>query len=248
MADFLEKLVLQGKAENKTMSCFGAQYFALDIPFQQTIVITQIEWCPFINFPYNPDRPLSLLEVQNYTQYQLKIADDKSSAFIHFNNSSCIFNNINPSDNYDMNEGIDKWITNMVFQNGAMVVIPCFFPIQQQLRMTIQRTYPNYIQVEESALINTSKEPLIPDGIKDLTQSVYLHDFATNSLNYQPGIESPIPDFFVGNKYNGYYWGSTADDELQPVDDYPNPLKTFTQPLFTIHYTLIKENLIGLID
>ena len=246
--EYLDRLVLEGKAENKTMTCYGAQYFALDIPFQQTIVITQIEWTPFINFPYNPDRSLSLQEVQNYTQYQLKISDDKGANFIHFNNSSCVFNNINPSDNYDMNVEVGKWVDNMIFQNGAMVVIPCFFPIQQQLRMTVQRTYPNYIQVEESALIGISKEPNIPDGIKDLTQSVYLHDFATNSLNYQPGIVSPVPDFFVGNKYNGYYWGSTNSDELQPVDMYPNNLRCFTQPLFTIHYTLIKENLIQEID
>lgn len=245
MADILNKLVLQGKAEQKTLSCFGAQYFALDIPFQQTIVITNIIWTPFINFPYVESRT-TLNEIMNYLNYQLKIADDKSSTFFHFNNSSC---NIQPLNLvYDMTAEISKCLDTMIFQNGAQINIPCFLPIQNQLRMTITRCPIQNIQVEESVLINTSKEPILPDGIKDLLQSVYLRDFVSNALNYQPGIESPIPDFFIGNKYNGYYWGATNDGELTPVDNYPFELKSFTQPLFTIEYTLIKENLIGLID
>lgn len=254
----LQKLVLQGKAEQKTLSCFGAQFYALEIPTSQTIVITQIDWHPFINFPYN-NGATPLKSLLNYTQYQLKISDDKNSTFIHFDNGACLKGAalpISAVNGLDMKENVEKWTDNLIFSKAPMIIVPCFFPIQNELRLVINPC-PTYLLIEDrSSLIITSKEPGNPDGVKNLVQSVRIYDNTTQRCNYVPGVfpnNSPVPPALIGNSSDGYYWG-TEDDNVSPastmygVNEYPEALKNFTQPLFTIHYTLIKENLIGKID
>lgn len=256
MSSLLEKLVLQGKAENKTLSCFGGQFYALEIPFQHTIVITQIDWTPFINFYYVENRtPLN--DLLDRIQYQLRISDDRSTNFIHFNNSSCLFNMIGSSGqgpaSYDMTTDITRWLNHMIFLNGPMIVIPTFLPIQTELRMAITPCPLNNIGATRNTLTNTSKEEIMPNGIKDLDQVVYMNNVLNTGVNYHPGvypINNPVPSTYQQNKSDGYYYGADFQSSIMyGVDTFPVGLKMFSQPLFTIHYTLLKENhLIGLID
>jgi len=254
----LEKLVLQGKAEQKTLSCYGAQFYALEIPSNQTIVITQIDWHPFINFPYNSGRT-ALRALLNYTQYQLKISDDKNSNFIHFDNGTSLkggFLPISGNDAYDMDTDVEKWATDAIFAMAPMIIVPCFFPIQNELRLVINPCPTYYLVADTTSLTATSKEPGNPNGVKNMPQPVRIYDNSTQCCNYVPGIfpnNSPVPTPFVGNQSDGYYW-ATEDDNVSPasrilsVSNYPEQWRNFTQPLFTVHYTLIKENLIGIID
>jgi len=250
----LEKLVLQGKAEQKTLSCFGAQFYALEIPTGQTIVITQIDWHPFINFPYNEGQT-TLKALLNYTQYQLKISDDKNSNFIHFDNGQCLKGNV-VSGNLNTDDNVEKWQDHFLFCKAPMIIVPCFFPIQNELRLVINPCPTYYLIADTAALTPTSKEPGNPNGVKNMPQPVRIYDNTTQCCNYVPGVfpnNSPVPTPFVGNQSDGYYW-ATEDDNVSPasrilsVSNYPESLINFTQPLFTVHYTLIKENLIGIIN
>lgn len=251
MTSELEKLILKGKAESKILSCYGAQFYSLLVPTGQTIVITQIDWTPFINFPIVMDRFPPLNELMNWSQYQLKISDDKNRHFFHFDNSI----NFQVSGNlggYDATTAIDRWAENGAFiQPGSMIVIPCYFPIQQELRMAITRGNLLNMTTASGNLNAISKEPFAPEGVKNINQVNYI-DNAVN-LNYLPGTElnSSIPRAFAGNNSDGYYFGTDSlniYDTLTPIDQYQYYLKGWTQPQFVIHYTIIKENLTGLID
>lgn len=254
MNTHLEKLILRGKAESKTLSCFGAQFFALEIPSGQTIVITQIDWTPFINFPY-VQGAATLASLQLYTQYQLRISDDKNSNFIHFDNGAALKGTL-INGNYDTKNDLERWQDHYLFTKAQMIIVPCYFPIQNELRMVINPC-PTYYLIEDRASLSLqSKEEGNPNGVKNLVQSVRIYDNTTQRCNYIPGVfpnNSPVPYPFPQNTSDGYYWG-IEDDNISPastmygVSEYPDNLKNFTQPLFTIHYTLIKENLLGIID
>lgn len=252
MNTLLEKLVLQGKAESKVLSCFGAQFYSLLIPSNQTIVITQIDWTPFINFPLTSGRFPALSELNKWSQYQLKISDDKNRHFLHFDNS-INFSSVDQT-GYTAQTDLEKWLLfGGLFQPGNMVTIPCYFPLQQELRIALTRKDLSRISYIQNTLSPISKEPVTPEGVKNINQVNLLYDGGNQTLNYLPGtqLNSNTPYFFAGNNSDGYYFGTDsniAEETLTPITDYPYPALAFTQPQFIIHYTIIKENLIGLID
>ena len=254
MTSELEKLILKGKAESKVLSCFGAQFYSLLVPTGQTLVVTQIDWTPFINFPFFEDRFPGLNELQMWCQYQLKISDDKNSHYFHFDNNINFNVAGNPS-GYNASDSINRWgQTGAIFQPGAMVVIPCYFPIQQELRMAITRGNLFNMTTQSGNLNTISKEPFSPNGVKNINQVNYITNPGPSiNTNYLPGTElnSSVPRTSVGNNSDGYYFGTdpfSGYDSLIPIDQYPYYLRAFTQPQFVIHYTIIKENLTGLID
>lgn len=247
MSEFLQKLVLKGKAESRTLSCYGANFYALEIPSKQTIVVTQIDWFPFVNIP---DVSNTIRDLMRFNQYQLKLADDKSSNFLHFVND---FNltSLDNSGSTTVNDTFASAEKYLILTGGAMRSIPCYLVYQQELRIALTKLDPTIDpNTVTTTLAPSSKEQKAPQGIKDLNQTVKI---SSTVVNYVPPVypnNSPVDKDLGGNNNDGYYVGvsGVGSEFIYPPQALPPYLRGITSPLFTLHYYIIKENLIGLID
>lgn len=252
MNEILARLCLAGKAVSKIWSCYGAQFYALEIPLKQTIVVTGITWQPFIN-PFTDNMAnFSLGEYLAMNQYQMKFADYKTTHYKHFINSvdMCV---LDGTTKYAVADTMDTLLTNIAFLPKKPLYIPLFMVFQDELRIVLTRIFSSTLTGVAGFMSTTTKEPLSPAGVRDIEMTMRIGS-STGRVNYVPGVfpTNSLVDINggIGNNAEGFYGGTiaaAANETFTPVNLLPQELKNTTQPLFTIHYVLLKENLTGIL-
>jgi hypothetical protein len=175
----------------------------------------------------------------------LKIEDNKTKFFLQFSNFLSYLNFnlslLNPS------TPLEDFLLSSIFIPSPKIIIPTFFVLQDEARFVVTRNNINDIVTTlVGGLASTSNEQIIPQGVKNMSQVTTL---ASPNVNYCPPIypkNALIPA--IGPPFTNfteeYYQGVNGTTSNFVSIDNCGKIKHVSQPLFTAHYVLIKNNLI----
>ncbi len=240
----LERLIFENKAEYKTFNCALGQYFSLQLPSKQTVIVVGIEWNPFIC-------PMDANDTwRNYlknNEYQLRITDYNKQFFLNYRNNLLVTPFQNPAAVITDSSKVTDIKKFCSILPGDKVLTPCYFVLDgEQIVFVVSRNLISDATLGVGAgLLATSQEPNPPAGIKTFPQTI-LSAGAAPTLDYIPPtmLNAPAAPMATGSYtqeyYNGYSANSMLDtNQVDAVNYY------FQLPLFTAHYVLLKENLTG---
>lgn len=246
----IEEKLIANKAIYKMMSCAYGSFFSLPIPPDQTVVILGIEWTPFIA-PLQATNATNFDDWLSLNEYQLRIEDGQTKHFLHYRNEL----NFVTMDNAPflgaatLDSVLNKFVTALP---GPKVITPLYLIFtNEEVRFVVTRSFAQNSTFTMSVLNSTSKEQPAPNGVRSFLNLALMENGA--NVNYTPPLfplNTPVPPVagLPGTNTQGFF---AADDAFSVMPD-PTVIdlrfRSFMLPLFTVHYVILKENLLGTIQ
>lgn len=257
----LERLLLNGQAKNKIHHIAFGSFSQIQIPPDSFIVIHKIYWNGWFNQKLKNVYAGSWKEFFKYSEYQLKVQNDKESPMYYILRNEVNFNYFgDPQTNplRLMNAVINdaQYDDYILMTPKKPVIFDTFITAYDYLNFTITRNAllpagSNYLPVNQYA-----NEKPVPDGVSAQDVLISLDLVGTNgttetynpvSAKDTPTPPAPLPSNTVEN-YHQSYDKETATDNGSFID---NPVGGFklkhseyvTNPLISIEYCLVQKNI-----
>jgi hypothetical protein len=244
----IESKLYQNKAIYKTLTCAYGGFFSLPIPPDQTVVVLGIEWTPFIA----PQQAVAAELLQDWlylNEYQLRIEDGQTKHFLHYRNEL----NFTKIDNIVVfpTDTLDSALKSFIVTPGAKVITPLFLTFtNEEIRLAVTRTVAPNSTFTMSVLNSTSNEENPPNGLKSVSNLALMENGL--SVNYTPPV-FPLntvtpPVGLPGTNTLGFYSAADAAAAMPDPTIIDLQYRYFMLPMFTVHYVILKENLLGTIQ
>ena len=244
----LERIIIKNKAFYKQITCANGSFYSFPIQKNQTVIVIGIEWTPFIA----PEQDIAALLLQDWladNEYQLRVEDGGSKNFLHYRNHL----NFTKIDNTAVlaSGTVADFFKSFVATPGDKILTPLFWVFtNEEVRIAVTRTRGTNSAYQFGILTPNSLEPTPPNGLKGVP--VLLRQDNGSNINYVPPLfpqNSPVPPTIgVPGATQGFFAATDAATALIDPTLVDVRYRNIMLPFFTLHYVVIKENLIGLIQ
>lgn len=247
----LERLIFRNKATYKQITCANGTFFSFPIVPSQTVIVIGVEWTPFIAPIQTPLASVTVADWLSENEYQLRVDDSTSKNLLHYRNNVKI-DTIDETLPVVPSDTLDKLIKRCIIQPGDKVLTPVYWIYNNaEVRIVVTRTRGLNSNFSVSVLTSGSKEKNTPEGVKNL-QIISRQENGLN-VNYVPPIYPKnsvvAPAVGIPGQTEGYYSAYETGCEMQRPDLFGDiSAIPAMSPFFTLHYVVLKENVIGTIE
>lgn len=247
----LERLILKNKATYKQITCANGTFFSFPIVPSQTVIVIGVEWSPFIAPIQTPLSAITIADWLAENEYQLRVDDNTSKNLLHYRNNVKI-DTIDETSPLSPTDTVDTLLKRCIVQPGDKVLTPVYWIYNNaEVRIVVTRTRGINSTFTNSVLASGSKEKQTPEGVKNL-QIISRQENGLN-VNYIPPIypkNSLIPPAIgIPGQTEGYFSAYDVGCEMQRPDLFGDiSAIPAMSPFFTLHYVVLKENVIGTIE
>jgi hypothetical protein len=236
----LERAILHGFADFRTISHAFSTFGTIDIPNNATVVITQIKWYPFLNpikkFQADGSSATTWRDLFKYIEYQLKIDGKKSKNYLQYKNEftwqwfgsadrgtfNGIFDPLTGAFNGSF-VGVDFQLDDIInYQSEiwknflpimhAPIIQDVYFVCEEYIKLTVTRNvFVEQVNTIYGLLQPPANEPPTPNGVQNV-------NLLQRAEMISPGGQTQ------------FYWPAGIDDNGNDINT-PRKLENYTQDI-----------------